>query len=701
MTDSFFNTPIEYLKGVGPKRGEVLRKEAEVKTFGDLIYYFPFRYVDKSKYFQVKDIINDSTYVQLQGNIRNMQIIGRQRGRRMTATFSDESGSIELIWFKGFKWLVNKFDPNTKYIVFGKPSVFNNKFNIAHPEIESLEEQDNSLGEGFLAIYPSGEKLRSAGLGSKGINKIMRNLVKQAGTYIKENLSDEIIRKYNLIQRDQALINIHFPENQNILKKSQNRLKFEELFFIQLRLLRQKFNRIQKISGNRFELVGEYFNEFFHQHLPFELTGAQKKVIREIRYDLGSGKQMNRLLQGDVGSGKTLVALMTMMIALDNAYQACFMAPTEILANQHFETFSKFLKKMHISFALLTGSTPARDRKPIHEKLRSGELKILIGTHALVEETVQFKNLGLVVIDEQHRFGVAQRAKLWKKNKIPPHILVMTATPIPRTLAMTVYGDLDVSVIDELPPGRKPVKTVHYYDSSRLKVFGFLKDQIKKGRQVYIVYPLIQESAKLELKDLMDGYESIVRHFPLPEFAVSILHGQMKTEQKDYEMQRFVEGKTQIMVATTVIEVGVDVPNASVMIIENAERFGLSQLHQLRGRVGRGADQSFCILMTGNKVSSDARKRLQTMVGTTDGFKIAEVDLALRGPGEIEGTRQSGLLNLKIADIIHDEKILRAARETAMQTLENDPQLKSGHNLPMKSYLDQLTAHKTNWAYIS
>lgn len=701
MTDSFFNTPIEYLKGVGPKRGEVLRKEAEVKTFGDLIYYFPFRYVDKSKYFQVKDIINDTTYVQLQGNIRNMQIIGRQRGRRMTATFSDESGSIELIWFKGFKWLVNKFDPNTKYIVFGKPSVFNNKFNIAHPEIESLEEQDNSLGEGFQAIYPSGEKLRSAGLGSKGINKIMRNLVKQAGTYIKENLSDEIIRKYNLIQRDQALINIHFPENQNILKKSQNRLKFEELFFIQLRLLRQKFNRIQKISGNRFELVGEYFNEFFHQHLPFELTGAQKKVIREIRYDLGSGKQMNRLLQGDVGSGKTLVALMTMMIALDNAYQACFMAPTEILANQHFETFSKFLKKMHISFALLTGSTPARDRKPIHEKLRSGELKILIGTHALVEETVQFKNLGLVVIDEQHRFGVAQRAKLWKKNKIPPHVLVMTATPIPRTLAMTVYGDLDVSVIDELPPGRKPVKTVHYYDSSRLKVFGFLKDQIKKGRQVYIVYPLIQESAKLELKDLMDGYESIVRHFPLPEFAVSILHGQMKTEQKDYEMQRFVEGKTQIMVATTVIEVGVDVPNASVMIIENAERFGLSQLHQLRGRVGRGADQSFCILMTGNKVSSDARKRLQTMVGTTDGFKIAEVDLALRGPGEIEGTRQSGLLNLKIADIIHDEKILRAARETAMQTLENDPQLKSGHNLPMKSYLDQLTAHKTNWAYIS
>lgn len=701
MSYSFFDTPIEYLKGVGPRRGELLRKELNIHSFGDLLFHFPFRYIDKSRFFKVNEIINDTTYVQLKGKIRDVSIVGQKRGQRMTAYLDDESGSIELVWFKGFKWLKDKFHPNKEYIVFGKPAVFNNRFNIAHPEIEEVEEADNSLGESLQAVYSSTEKLKSVGLGSKGFGKIIRNLVKQSKGKIPENLPEEILERFKFIQREKALLTIHFPENQAMLKNASTRLKFEELFFIQIRLLKQKLLRVKKIHGQKFPVVGDSFNEFFHNHLPFPLTNAQKRVIKEIRSDLGSGRQMNRLLQGDVGSGKTLVAMMCMLIALDNKFQACFMAPTEILANQHYETFLKMLGDMDISINLLTGSTPKQKRKNIHEKLKQGELNILIGTHALIEESVQFKNLGLVIIDEQHRFGVAQRAKLWKKNTIPPHVLVMTATPIPRTLAMTVYGDLDVSVINELPPGRKQVKTYHYYDSSRLKVFGFMRNQIKQGRQIYIVYPLIQESAKLDLKDLMDGYESIVRDFPLPDYAVSIVHGQLKTDAKDFEMQRFVKGETQIMVATTVIEVGVDVPNASVMVIENAERFGLSQLHQLRGRVGRGADQSFCILMTSHKLTHEARKRLETMVRTSDGFEIAEVDLQIRGPGEIEGTRQSGVLNLRLADLVKDERILKEARKAASSLLEKDPALQAPSNRPVQTFLDHLGRNRTNWGLIS
>ncbi|MCF8228032.1 MAG: ATP-dependent DNA helicase RecG [Bacteroidales bacterium] len=701
MSLSLFENSIEYLKGVGPKRGEILRKELNICNFGDLLMYFPFRYIDKSRFFKISDIINDTAYVQLKGKITNIQFVGQKRGRRMTAWLSDDSGSIELVWFKGFKWLKDRFDPNTEYLVFGKPSIFKNSFNIAHPEIEEMAEYEESLGESLQAVYPSTEKLKSVGLGSKGILKIMRNLAKQCQGIIIENLPADTLKKYRLINRETALINIHFPKDQHLLKKAQARLKFEELFLIQIRLLNQKTYRQQKIPGHVFSSVGKYFHEFFHKFLPFDLTDAQKKVTKEIRADLGSGKQMNRLLQGDVGSGKTLVAILSMLIALDNNFQASFMAPTEILAQQHFETFRKFLGEMNISFALLTGSTPKAERKILYEELKEGKLQILIGTHALIEESVQFKNLGLVVIDEQHRFGVAQRAKLWKKNQTPPHVLVMTATPIPRTLAMTVYGDLDVSKIDELPPGRKSIKTYHYYDSARLKLFGFLKKEIKAGRQVYIVYPLIQESKKLELKDLMDGYESIVREFPAPEYAVSIVHGQMKAADKDFEMQRFLNKETQIMVATTVIEVGVDVPNASVMVIENAERFGLSQLHQLRGRVGRGADQSYCILMTGHKLSNEARIRLETMVRTTDGFEIAEVDLKLRGPGEIEGTRQSGILNLRIADLIKDENILRQARKHALEKIQDDPGLNKTINHALSIHLKQINKNKTNWGLIS
>ncbi len=701
MSYTFLETPIEYLKGVGPKRGDLLRKELQISSFEDLLTFYPFRYIDKSRFYRISEINNDSAFVLLKGKIKDLEYVGAGRAKRLTAQLYDESGSLELVWFKGFKWLKDRFDPRKEYIVFGKPSIFNNRFNIAHPEIEEPDTKDVLPNEKFTGVYSSSEKLKSVGLGTRGLSKIVRTLIQQSTKNIPENLSGNLIQHFNFISREQAMRQIHFPTDSDKLKQAQDRLKFEELLFIQLRLLKLKFQRIRIMKGMVFSTVGKHFNEFYHDHLPFELTRDQKKVIKEIRSDLGSGNHMNRLLQGDVGSGKTLVAMMTMLIALDNGYQACFMAPTEILANQHFETFNKMLGRMDINIDLLTGSTKKAPREKIHKELHSGHLNILIGTHALIEEQVQFKNLGLVIIDEQHRFGVAQRARLWKKNKVPPHVLVMTATPIPRTLAMTVYGDLDVSVIKELPPGRKPVKTYHFYDTSRLKVFGFIRKQIDQGRQIYIVYPLIQESSKLDLKDLMDGYNSITREFPLPKYAVSIVHGQMKTEDKDFEMENFSKGKTQILVATTVIEVGVDIPNASVMVIENAERFGLSQLHQLRGRVGRGAEQSHCLLMTHDKLGHEARKRIETMVNTNDGFEIAEVDLKLRGPGEIEGTRQSGMINLKLADLIKDEKMLTTARQMAIKILEEDHELTMRKNLPMAKYLNFVMSRTTNWGAIS
>jgi ATP-dependent DNA helicase RecG len=701
MSYNLFQTPIEYLKGVGPKRAEILKKELSIFTFQDLLHYYPYRYIDRSKFFKVNEIISDSAYIQLKGTISNVRLIGENRGRRMTARFSDETGSIELIWFQGIKWIQDKFKSGQEYIVFGKPSLFNNKYNIAHPEVELANETELAVNETLQPFYSTTEKLRSKGLGNKSFGKITKTLILRAKDEIKENLSEEILNNLKLISREEALLNIHFPANPQILSKAQARLKFEELFFIQLEMLRHKINRNQKIKGHVFSKVGDYLNLFYKKNLSFELTGAQKKVIREIRNDMGAGIQMNRLLQGDVGSGKTLVALMNILIALDNGYQACLMAPTEVLANQHFKTISQMIEDLNIHINLLTGSTRTAKRKIIHNDLLNGELQILIGTHALIEDTVQFKNLGLVVIDEQHRFGVAQRAKLWKKNEIPPHVLVMTATPIPRTLAMTFYGDLDFSVIDELPPGRKPIKTYHYYDSKRLKLFGFIRNQINAGRQVYIVYPLIHESEKLDLKDLQDGYESITREFPLPDYAVSVVHGKMKSADKEFEMQRFIKGETQIMISTTVIEVGIDVPNASVMVIENAERFGLSQLHQLRGRVGRGADQSYCVLMTDYKMTHEGKKRMETMVRTNDGFEIAEVDLKLRGPGDLQGTQQSGIIDLKIANLIKDEKILKYARDLANKLLDDDPDLSKLKNSRIRKHALQLSKNKANWGLIS
>ena len=700
-TVNILDNPVEYLKGVGPVRADVLKKELKIFTFNDLLHYFPFRYVDRSKFYKVSEVNSDSTYFQIKGKIINLQEVGQGRSKRLVATLWDETGNIELVWFKGIRWVINKIFPGRDYIVFGKPNNFKGRYNIPHPEIEEVGAAGIDLGEKLQPFYYSTEKLKSKGLDSKGIGKIMKNLIPVVRDHLTETLTPEIIDSLKLLPRQEALVNVHFPKNEHILNRARSRLKFEELFFIQLTLLELKIVRSEKVRGHVFSRVRSYFNDSYYKNLPFELTGAQKKVIKEIRADLGSGKQMNRLLQGDVGSGKTLVALMNMLIAVDNGYQACMMAPTEILAVQHYNSISKLLQGLDINIRLLTGSTKTAERKIIHEELQNGELPLLVGTHALIEDTVKFKNLGLVVIDEQHRFGVAQRAKLWKKNNIPPHILVMTATPIPRTLAMTFYGDLDVSVIDEMPPGRKPVKTVHFYDRDRLRVFGFMKKQIKLGRQIYVVYPLINESEKLDLKDLMDGYESISREFPLPHYAISMVHGKLNSKDKDYEMQRFVKGETDIMVATTVIEVGVDVPNATVMVIENAERFGLSQLHQLRGRVGRGGDQSFCILMTKDKLTPDGMKRIRTMVSTTDGFKIAEADLRLRGPGDLMGTQQSGIIDLKIADLIRDEKILQYARTMAIKLLKQDPHLHKEENKPVRKQLAYLNKDRVDWSRIS
>ncbi len=697
----YLDTPIEFLKGVGPRRAELLRAEAMIHTFHDLITYYPFRYIDRSRFYQIREVTADMPYVQIRGMISHIQLHGRQRTTRMTARLSDDTGRLELVWFRGFQWLKDQFKPGVEYIVFGKPSPFGDGYSIAHPEVEPVTPGAINQESRMQPVYPSTEKLKSRGLDSRGIGKLLKTLIPSAKKHIRESLPLDVTESLSLLPKSEALVHVHFPEDAHMLKKARARLKFEELFYIQLNLLRQKLVRNEKAVGYVFPAIGNYFNSFYHQRLTFTLTGAQKRVLKEIRGDTLSGKQMNRLLQGDVGSGKTVVAVMSMLMALDNGFQASLMAPTEILAFQHYESVRAMLESLGIRVGLLTGSTKAAERKDILQDLNEGHLHILIGTHALIEDVVRFKKLGMVVIDEQHRFGVAQRARLWKKSEALPHVLVMTATPIPRTLAMTLYGDLDVSVIDELPPGRKPIKTVHQYDRNRLKVFGFMRDQIKRGRQIYIVYPLIKESEKLDLKDLQDGYESIVREFPPPDYAVSIVHGKMRPADKDYEMQRFVDGQTHIMVATTVIEVGIDVPNASVMVIESAERFGLSQLHQLRGRVGRGADQSYCILMSKDELSADARKRLSVMVSSNDGFEIAETDLQLRGPGDLQGTQQSGILDLKIADLTVDEPILKYARDQARQLLKKDPELTDRAHAVVRRRLQELYPDKLFWGRIS
>ena len=701
MSNNLLETPIEYLKGVGPQRGDLLRKELGIHKYGDLIHLFPNRYIDRTHYFKINQLQNTSSEVQIIGRIINIKTVEQKRGKRLVATFVDETGQMELVWFQGHKWIREGLKINEVYVIFGKVAQFGSAFNMAHPEMELLAEHKASLRSAMQPVYPSTEKLNNKGITSRTINKLMQQLFIETQNLFTENLPIYLIENLKLIPKNVALFNIHFPKNQDLLNKAQFRLKFEELFFIQLQLITKNLIRKHKIKGHQFEIVGENFNDFYKNHLPFELTNAQKRVIKEIRNDMGSNAQMNRLLQGDVGSGKTIVALMSMLIAKDNGYQSCLMAPTEILANQHFIGLTELAKDLNINIQILTGSSKTKERRLIHEALENGTLDILIGTHALLEDKVKFENLGLAIIDEQHRFGVEQRSKLWKKNTIPPHILVMTATPIPRTLAMSLYGDLDISVIDELPPGRKPIETVHRYDNNRLKVWKFIKDEIKKGRQIYIVYPLIQESEKMDYKDLMDGYESISRDFPLPEYSISILHGQMKPADKDEEMRRFAAGKTNIMVATTVIEVGVNVPNASVMIIESAERFGLSQLHQLRGRVGRGAEQSYCILMTSHKLSEDSKVRMETMVRTNDGFEIAEVDLKLRGPGDIMGKQQSGVLNLQIADLVKDRDILQLARHEAVKLLKDDAPMEKPEHATLRKAFIELSKKKNIWNYIS
>ncbi|MFV7235549.1 ATP-dependent DNA helicase RecG [Flavobacterium sp. ZB4R12] len=708
---NLLQTPIEYLKGVGPNRGELLRKELGIHKYVDLVNFFPNRYIDRTRYYKINELQNNIAEVQIIGKIINIKTVefGRNQ-KRLVATFVDDTGQMELVWFQGHKWIRESLKLNEICVIFGKCTSFGNAFNMAHPEIELMSEHEQSLRSAMQPVYPSTETLTNRGISNRVINKLMQQLFLETQALFTETLPDYLINELKLIPKKAALFNIHFPKSAEVLAKAKFRLIFEELFFIQLQLITKNLIRKHKIKGHPFTTVGDYFNDFYQNHLPFELTNAQKRVIKEIRTDMGSNAQMNRLLQGDVGSGKTIVAFMSMLLALDNGFQACLMAPTEILANQHYIGLSELAETLNINIRILTGSTKIAQRRIIHEELENGTLHILIGTHALLEDKVKFKNLGLAVIDEQHRFGVEQRSKLWKKSTpdpskggeiIPPHVLVMTATPIPRTLAMSLYGDLDISVIDELPPGRKPIQTVHRFDSNRLKVWKFLRDEIALGRQIYIVYPLIQESEKMDFKDLMDGYESISRDFPLPQYSISILHGKMKPADKDAEMKRFSEGKTNIMVATTVIEVGVNVPNASVMIIESAERFGLSQLHQLRGRVGRGAEQSYCILMTSHKLSSDSKTRMETMVQTNDGFEIAEVDLKLRGPGDLMGTRQSGVLNLQIADLVRDRDTLALARNYALKLLKEDSGMQKPEHATLRAVFIEMAKKKNIWNYIS
>ncbi len=703
------SNPITYIKGISVHRASLLYAELGIKNCNDLLHFFPFRYIDKTQFYAIKELQPNSSEVQIIGKITRIKSIAQTRGSRLVATFQDTSGAMELVWFKGQKWIKDSIKINEPYVVYGKLNHYNGNFSIPHPELELVSDYKKKLQTKMQPVYPSTEKLTNSGVSNKLVRGYIQDLLQQVFDGVQESLSSEIIDDFQLISKRDALLNVHFPKNQEQLAKAEFRLKFEELFFIQLQLARKKLINKAKIKGPVFEKVGAVFNQFYKEKLPFDLTNAQKRVLKEIRKDVASRAHMNRLLQGDVGSGKTIVALLAMLLAIDNGYQATILAPTEILAKQHYTAVSELLEGMNINVDILTGSVKIKKRREIHANLESGQLHILVGTHALLEDKVRFHNLGIAVIDEQHRFGVAQRSKLWAKGAqnvdglavVPPHILVMTATPIPRTLAMSVYGDLDISVIDELPPGRKEVKTVHRYDSNRLSVFKFMRDEIEKGRQIYLVYPLIQESAAMDYKDLMDGYEGVSREFPSPKYQISIVHGQMKPADKEFEMQRFVKGETQIMVATTVIEVGVNVPNASVMVIESAERFGLSQLHQLRGRVGRGADQSYCILITSFKLSAEAKTRLKTMVETTDGFKIAEVDLKLRGPGNIMGTQQSGVLNLKIADVVKDGATLVKARNAAIGLLQEDSNLSKPEN---KGILTTFTAiYKSTgiWANIS
>lgn len=691
---------IKYLPGVGPQRASLLAKELNIVSFKDLLYYFPYKYVDRSRIYTIREIDGNMPYIQLRGKFLSFETFGEGRQRRLVGHFSDGTGVMDAVWFQGLKFVMGKIKAGVEYIIFGKPTVFGGRINVAHPDVDEADEL--TVGNmGLQPYYNTTEKMKRMLINSHAVEKLMRNLfhVIQREPF-EETLSPWMVESFHLMPLAEALYNIHFPQNPELLRKAQYRLKFEELFYVQLNILRYTKERRNKFRGLPFEHVGEIFNTFYSKNLPFQLTGAQKRVIKEMRRDMGSGRQMNRLLQGDVGSGKTLVALMTMLIALDNGYQACMMAPTEILANQHYETICRFLAGMNVRVELLTGNVKGKRRETILKDLLTGDVKILIGTHAVIEDTVNFSSLGLVVIDEQHRFGVAQRAKLWSKNIYPPHVLVMTATPIPRTLAMTLYGDLDVSVIDELPPGRKPIQTVHQFDNRRASLYAFIRKQIEAGRQIYIVYPLIQESEKMDIKNLEDGYTNICEEFP--EYRVSKVHGKMKPAEKDAEMQRFLAKQTQIMVATTVIEVGVNVPNASVMVIENAERFGLSQLHQLRGRVGRGADQSYCILVTGYKLSEETRKRISIMVETNDGFEIAEADLKLRGPGDLEGTQQSGVaFDLKIADIARDGQLLQYVRDIAERLLDEDPQCENPKNQVVWQQLKELRKKNVNWAVIS
>lgn len=698
----FLETDIKYLPGVGPKRAELLNKELNIFTFYDLLYYFPYKYIDRTRFYKISELDPDLPYVQVKGMIKGYYTEGYRAGKRLIADFGDDTGTIKLVWFKGSKWITGNYVPGVEYIVFGKPGVFNGMINIIHPEIEASGKVAERMSSALQAQYSTTEKLKNHFLTSKAVSKLMGNLFRQMTFTLPETLPAGIVSKYKLMGLHQALQKIHFPSDPRELERARYRLKFEELFYIQLNLLRYKNKRSQRFKGFVFSSVGENFNNFYFNNLPFSLTDAQKRVMKEIRKDLGSGKQMNRLLQGDVGSGKTLVALMSMLIAIDNGYQACIMAPTEILAGQHYETITKMLEGINVKIRLLTGSSKRSLRKDINESLLDKSLNILIGTHALIEENVKFANLGLVIIDEQHRFGVEQRARLWEKSLNPPHVLVMTATPIPRTLAMTLYGDLDVSVINELPPGRVPIKTMHFFDSEKNKVFGFLRRQIAEGRQIYVVYPLIKESETMDYKDLEDGWDTISREFQPPEYCISVVHGRMTPAIKEESMRLFRDGHAHILIATTVIEVGVDIPNATVMVIESAERFGLSQLHQLRGRVGRGADQSYCILKSSQKLSKEAARRIEVMISTNDGFEIAETDLQLRGPGDIEGTMQSGIpFDLKISDLSKDGQLIEYVRNIAEDILNKDPLLEQDQNLILSAGLKRLFSKRQSWSNIS
>ena len=701
MNSDILNTSIEFLKGVGPNRAKLLNSELKISTFKDLLFQFPFRYIDKTSYHKISEIQSINSEIQIIGKISDLKEVGIGKKKRLVAKFIDDTGSIDLVWFKTNRWLIDSIKLNTEYIAYGKLNSYNGKHSIAHPELELYNNENVKKRTKLTAVYPSTELLNRRGITNKVIRNLIEELLITLNNKIDENLPTYLKNKFNLLARREALIIIHKPRNLDELRKAIYRLKFEEIFFLQIRLIKKNINRKEKIKGYKFNVIGKEFDKFFKDHLSFELTNAQKRVLKEIRRDLGSGAQMNRLLQGDVGSGKTIVAFMSALIAIGNGFQACIMTPTEILSHQHYNKFIDTCKLLNINVKTLTGSSKARYKKEVKESLIKGEIDLLIGTHALIYDGVDFKNLGIAIIDEQHKFGVAQRSKLWHKNKLPPHVLIMTATPIPRTLAMSAYGDLDMSVINELPPGRKDIKTIHQSNRDRLKLIDFLKDEINKGRQIYVVYPLIKESEKLDFKDLLDGYESFSRDFPMPKYQLSIVHGKMKNEDKDYEMQRFIENKTQILVSTTVIEVGVDIPNATVMVIESAERFGLSQLHQLRGRVGRGAHKSYCFLITGNKQTKESKIRMETMVSTNDGFIIAEKDLELRGPGNIMGTQQSGEMPLRITNLIGDSKLIQKIRLLAEKILEKDPKLTNPNNSLILSYLKQIIDKKNIWEYIS